>query len=220
MVIRAKEVPVAAGTERSDTKELKGALGGKKGECKATALLVSFQAMQGALLKTKLTVDNAKSDKNVIGVEWKLNRELRAYGKNGQGQDVMFEDLQTIAKGNWKWDIPAKDAAPKSQEFDAQVSTTKGLESNRVMVMGSMDNGQELCDVSKQLQLEVLPTVDTTLIKNIYKLVIQVQMKALVVSQMEGPKLEMPCLITRSVEGLVPLNQPKEVQINTSAPGV
>ena len=184
-------------------------------------------SMQNQPAQISLSIDNRNADKAVIMVRLLLHREIKATGRSISGQDLLFEDKQVVGLAEQPYAVAAHEPNVKTcqysvfqkkvdkaaQDYEVWLSSQqnrnsqvcwKDVEKNRMFLYGDMDRGIEFSAVSKQIQHEIICSMDTPNIQVSYHVEIQVCHEGTFgIATNEVPGIFFPFIITRDSKGAI-----------------
>lgn len=108
-----------------------------------------------------------------------------------------------VSQGSFDIKIAAKEPSIRKEEFEIVMKKIEGIdkEKNRCFLYYDMDSGNNLAPLMKQIQHEMLCSMDTDFIKVSYKLEATVLHEGVFGSNAEVPSISFPVVITRDAKG-------------------
>lgn len=126
-----------------------------------------------------------------------------------------MDDKQVVSQGHFNIKIAAKEPQIRVEEFQILMRKVQGIdkERNRVFLMQDMDRGVPLPSISKEIQHEILCSMDTPNLKVSYRLEAAVCHESFGGEKTEVPSVFFPVIITRDAKGAV--NSSKNEYLST-----
>jgi len=169
--IRARDPPTKQGITQQATGELKGLIG-SNGTCTLSGNLPSDVCYQNQMANVVIHINNGQCKKMVKKTQLKVHRTIIARAIDINGQRKEWNDKQVVMAGEFDSVVAKQEPNLAIQQFNIELRKVKGVdvEKNRYIMKKSFEDGRDINKTCMELQSEVLPSVDTNLIKVSYEI--------------------------------------------------